>query len=204
MKSLYSGIQILGKQQYGLLDYNLRHNESIAMNIKLLGAFDFTPAERISTSVLHTPQRLHGLEQLFILFGAREGPKENTTFPFRPSFLATLRQFRSMHHIYFYNIELESLDEIRKILGSFPNLELSAFRSVTWKRPCTEFKPLFNATSWRLSRFSLSGCTSDFIAPFFWVRRRRLAGYPKPECHLIPQRYAERRSFPSPKSRSLF
>lgn len=179
MKYLYGGIEILGKKQYVLLEDVLRYNKSIATKLQSLSVIDFTPAERISTTVFHTPQRLNGLAELFVLFGAREGPKEITTFPFRPSFLATLRQFHLMHHIYFYNIELESLDEIRKILGSLPNVESAIFRNVTWKRSSAGFKPLFNATSWRLFRFSLYDCASDFIAPFFWAS-------PPPSCRIAP------------------
>lgn len=190
MKSLYNRVEIWGKEKYRSLENVLRHTAaSPALRVQALSVLDLTPAERISTTILHTPQRFSGLEQLFVLFGMRENPKENAAFPFRPSFLATLRQFRFVAHIYFYDLELDSLNDLRKILGSFPGLESAIFRSVTWKKSSPEFKPLFNATSWRLSHFSLSGCTSNFVVPFFWAA-------PPPSCrdlHSLPRHPAVRR-----------
>lgn len=169
MDSLYSRIEISGKKRYALLEDTLRNNESLASKVEALSAIDVTPAERISTAILHNPQRFKGLEDLYVFFGIPEKEKEISTFPFHHSFLATLRQFHSMHNIFFYNIEVESLDELRKILGSLPNLESAIFHSVRWKKLCPGFKPLFNATSWQLSSFSLLECTSNFVAPFFWA-----------------------------------
>lgn len=184
MKSLYSRIQISGKKQYALLENTLRNNESLVTKVQALNVLDITPDERISTTILHTPQIFRGIEDLCVLFGAPEKENQKITFPFHYSFLATLRQFRSMQNAFFYHIELESLDEIRKILGSLPNLKSTIFRNVTWKKPCPNFKPLFNATSRQLSQFSLVGCTSNFVAPFFWAApppsRQRLHSHDLP------------------------
>lgn len=169
VKLLYNRIDISRREDYLLLEGVLRSNESLSSRVNILSVQDLTSIKRISTTVLHTPQRLAELRQLFIFDTHWEDTKDSNTFPYRPSFLATLRQFRSLLNIYLHRLKVESLDELRKMLGSLPSLESAIFRNVLWKNPNLEFKPLFNATSWRLCLFSLSDCTSDFTAPFFWA-----------------------------------
>lgn len=173
-KGLYNQVELLGKDKYyKLLDTLLKtkdsHDNHYPSKIRTLVIHDATPAESISRIALHTlPHLLDHLEELFI-FGPH-GSK-NAVFHTHPSIFATLPQFRQVHSLYLHYIEFDSLAQLRKILGSLPGLNSAIFRRVTWRKPEEmPFKPLFNATSWRLSTFSLSDCPSDYIAPFFWAQ----------------------------------
>lgn len=77
--------------------------------------------------------------------------------------------FHLICHIHLQHLNFESLDDLRRILTAFSVLNSAEFQRVLWKKGGTIFKPLFNATSRQLSQFSLTNCTSDFIAAFFWA-----------------------------------
>lgn len=74
-----------------------------------------------------------------------------------------------LRHVHFYEIEFGSLDDLRRILGAIPNLHTAIFHSISWRDRDVHSRPLANATSSRLIRCSLSECTSNFVAPFFWA-----------------------------------
>ncbi|KAJ3490677.1 hypothetical protein NLI96_g1273 [Meripilus lineatus] len=175
---LYNRIEVAGKTRYQHLEASLKKRE-LATHIKVLSLHDITPVERMSHVALHTlPPRVINLDELFI-FGPYSSESTVRVFPYRQSLLANLPRFQSVHHVYFHQIQVDSLQEIRRVLGSLYSVDSAVFRSVTWKTPApVPFKPLFNATSWRLSQFSLQGCTSDFIAPVFWAMPPQNASEP--------------------------
>ncbi|KAJ3473896.1 hypothetical protein NLI96_g12768 [Meripilus lineatus] len=188
-KILYPRVQVFGRKSYKLLERTLKQNSDVGRRIHTLCIHDVTPSERASLGALHTLPRIPHLQikQLFI-FGALiplpvkiSGP--TVTFPDQKTYpqhchflissqnalLAGLPRFTSLQHIHLYQIRVKSLDSLRKILGSFPGLYSAEFRDVWWGDADAEFRPLHNATSWQLSQFSLSNCTRDHAAPFFWA-----------------------------------
>ena len=170
--NLYHQVGILGKKQYELLDDSVRTVESLGSRIRILRITDVTPKEYVSPSVLHAPERLPNLEQLF-LFGPHSS--KPSPLPVQPILFVTLSRFHSVHHIHFHQIELHSLTDLRKFVGALPALKSAILRSVSWKTTEAEqFRPLFKATSWRLSQCSLADCTSNFVAPFFWALPTRI------------------------------
>lgn len=184
IRGLYHQVGILGKKQHQLLDDTLRTTESLGSQIRILRISDITPAQYVSSSVLHAPERLPELEQLF-LFGPYSS--KPSPFPVRPILFGTLPRFASVKHIHLHQIHLNYLNELRKIVGALPGLNSAILREVTWKTTEKEqFRPLFNATSKRLLQCSFADCTSNFVAPFFWAspppsNRKRV---PDPtECH---------------------
>lgn len=183
--SLYHQIGILGKKQYKVLDSSLRTVESLGPQIHILRISDVTPDENLSPSILHAPERLPNLGQLFFfgLYSSKSSP-----FPVQPILFVTLPRFHLVHHIHFHQIDLHSLNELRRIIGALPGLRSAILREVSWKMIENErFRPLFNATSWRLSQCSFADCTSNFVAPFFWALPTRLnpkrVPDPTEECH---------------------
>ncbi|KAJ3477434.1 hypothetical protein NLI96_g10465 [Meripilus lineatus] len=189
VKILYTCVQVFGRKSYKLLERTLKENPSIGLKMHTLCIHDVTPAERASLGALHTLPRMTHLQikKLFI-FGAMipspvEIRKSTVTFPDRKSYpqhchfllpfqntlLADLPRFTSLQHLHLYQIRMKSLDGLRKILGSLPNLNSAHFRDVWWGDPDADFRPLHNATSWQLSQFSLTNCTQNHVAPFFWA-----------------------------------
>ncbi|KAJ3479702.1 hypothetical protein NLI96_g8876 [Meripilus lineatus] len=189
VKILYPRVQVFGRKSYKLLERTLKENSLAARRIHTLCIHDVTPAERASLGALHTLPRITHLQikKLFI-FGALiplpvkiRGP--TVTFPDRKSYpqhchflipfqftlLADLPRFTSLQHLHLYQIRMKSLDGLRKILGSLPNLDFAEFRDVWWGDADADFRPLPNATSWQLSQFSLINCTQNHVAPFFWA-----------------------------------
>lgn len=173
-KGLYRHVEISGTGRYRSLqktfekaqkDGNAEHYSSA---VHVLSVHDLTAGDRISPAVLHAPKQFPSLEQLFI-FGVHSSKK--ATLSYHRSLLMNLSQFRSVRHIHLHNFEIDSLDELRKILGALSNLETAILRTISWRKPesIIQFRPLFNATSWRLSRLSIADSTSNFIAPFFWA-----------------------------------
>ncbi|KAJ3473140.1 hypothetical protein NLI96_g13116 [Meripilus lineatus] len=167
MPGLYQRIEIIGREKYQILQNNLRMKQ-LATSVHTLSIHDVTPEERISHAALHTlPQRLEELREL-LMFGPL-GSK-NSVFHVHPTLFVTLRQFRSVLYLHLQEIELASLEELRRIVGTLPSVETATFRSISWKTSeGVFFRPLHNTTSWRLSQFSLCDCSSDFVAPLFWA-----------------------------------
>lgn len=169
---LYHHIGILGKKQYTLLHDALREVRSLGSQIHILNLYDATPDQYVSPSVLHSPERLPKLEELFLFGPYTSMPSQ---LPVQPILFVTLSRFHSVHHIHFHQIEVHSLNELRKIIGALPGLKSAILRAVSWKTTENEqFRTLFNATSWQLSQCSLADCTSNFVAPFFWASPTRI------------------------------
>lgn len=170
---LYKRIEIIGRNKYQILKNTLRKNE-IGLRVHTLSIHDVTPEERISRAALHTlPQRLDQLKEL-LMFGPYGS--ENAVFHVHPTLFVTLSQFRSVRRLHLQQIVLASLDALRRIVATLPNVETAVFRSISWKTSeSAQFRPLHNATSWQLSQFSLCDCSSDFVAPLFWAMPPRNA-----------------------------
>ncbi|KAJ3479704.1 hypothetical protein NLI96_g8874 [Meripilus lineatus] len=191
---LYTRVQVFGRKNYKLLEMNLKKDPSIGRHMHTLCIHDVTPAERASLGALHTLPRITHLQikELFIIGALIPSPAipsptwihgPTVTFPDRKSYpqhchflipfqntlLADLPRFTSLQHLHLYQIRMKSLDGLRKILGSLPNLNSAHLRNVWWGDPDADFRPLHNATSWHLSQFSLINCTQDYVAPFFWA-----------------------------------
>ncbi|KAJ3477998.1 hypothetical protein NLI96_g10069 [Meripilus lineatus] len=140
LNALYDRVQISGKEQYRLFKDTLNKNKHLARRVQSLSVSDVTPEERtLATTVLHTSPKLSELKQLFLAFGTPD--KDGITLPIRPSFPATLRQFSSLAHVYFFHLKIETLDTLRKILGSLPSLESTILHQVSWKTPAPEAVP---------------------------------------------------------------
>ncbi|KAJ3491943.1 hypothetical protein NLI96_g359 [Meripilus lineatus] len=189
VKFLYTRVQVFGRKNYKLLERTLKENPSLGLQMHTLCIHDVTPAELASVGALHTLPRMTHLriKELFI-FGAPiplpVNIKQSTiTFPDRKSYpqhchflipynyllLADLPRFTSLQSIQLYHCRTKSLDCLRKILGSLPSLNSAHFRDVWWGDPDAEFRSLHNATSWQISQFSLTNCTRNHAAPFFWA-----------------------------------
>lgn len=199
-KLLYAHIQIFGRKSYKLLERTLKNNHVPDIVVHTLLIHDVTPSERTSVEVFHPPLPIqHHLESLFISGTGTHDPEDKEggtvrsgappsappqpfTFPYRHSLLADLPRFKSLQRIHLYDLAFDSLAHLRRLLGGIPRLHAAALRKVSWGNPNVEFQPLFNATSWQLAQFSLSHCSSNFIAPFFW-------GMP-----LIPRRNDQKKS----------
>lgn len=168
IECLYNPIEIVGKSRFQLFNDTLRTNKEYASKVHTLSLHDVTPAERVSHVAFHSlPRRLTQLEYL-IIFGPC-GAK-NASLPMHPSLFVTLSQFHSVRHILLCQFEVETLDQLRKILAAFASLESAILRNVSWqKTDTTQIRPLFNGTAWRLRELSLSGCPSDFVASVFWA-----------------------------------
>ncbi|KAJ3479884.1 hypothetical protein NLI96_g8742 [Meripilus lineatus] len=164
---LYDRIEVIGREKYQILENTMRRKD-LACGVHMLSLHDITIEERITQAALHTlPRRLDHLKELFMF-----GPygSNNATFPIHSSLFITLSQFHSVRYLHLQQIELGSLDVLRRIVGAFPAVETAVFRSVSWKTSENiPFRPLHNATSWQLSHFSLRDCSSDFVSPFFWA-----------------------------------
>lgn len=165
---LYKRIEIIGREKYQILANTWRTNE-LSRRVHTLSIHDITSEERISHAALHTlPQRLDELKELLIFgpFGST-----NDVFHAHPTLFVTFSQFRSVRSLHLQQIEVVSLGVLRRIVGTLPTVEIAVFRSISWKMPeeNVQFKPLHNATSWKLSQFSLRDCSSDFVAPLFWA-----------------------------------
>lgn len=166
---LYGRIEVTEKKTYLLLKRTLEKS-NLASRVEILSLVDSTPSECVSHSALHSlPRSLKGLKEILV-FGPH-GPS-GTLFHYHPTLSATLSQLHSVNHIYLHRIEMDSLHELRKVLSALPSLDSAIFRSVSWRKTDSSqcSKRLLNATTWRLSMFSLSGCTSDFVAPIFWMK----------------------------------
>lgn len=167
IKGLYQRVEVLGKIQHRSLELTLR-KEEFRSRVHTLSVHDVTPEERVSHVALHglPPQ----LTRLFIF-----GPQipDKNTFPIHPTLFANLSQHHSVRFLQIQQINMNNLNELRRLLGNLPGLESAILRNVSWKTSDATFRPLFNATSWRLSQISLSECSSDFIAPFLWARPPR-------------------------------
>ncbi|KAJ3473897.1 hypothetical protein NLI96_g12766 [Meripilus lineatus] len=168
---LYDRIEIIGREKYQILENTLRRKD-LACGVHTLSLHDITAEERITQAALHTlPRRLDQLQELFMF-----GPygSTNDTFPIHSSLFITLSQFHSVRYLHLQQIELGSLDVLRRIVGTFPAVETAVFRSISWKTSenvpeDVPFRSLHNATSWQLSHFGLRDCSSDFVAPLFWA-----------------------------------
>lgn len=171
LPGLYKRVEIIGREKYQILESTLRTDKrpDVVRSIRTLGLHDITRKECISPAALHTlPRLLNRLEELFIF-----GPygDQSAVFTIHPTLFMTLSQFRCVRYLHFQQIQFGSLDILRRVVGAFPTLETAVFRSVSWKTLANvQFRPLHNATSWKLSQFSLRECSSDFVAPLFWTR----------------------------------
>lgn len=184
-KGLYHQIEISEKAQYQLLETTFRKDGSLRSEVRILSVHDIIPGERVSPAILHAPKQLPQLELLFI-FGVHNS--KNPAPCYHSSLYMNLSQFHSIRLIHLHGFVVDSLDVLRRMLSALPGLESAVFRTVSWtKAESSQFRPLFRATSWKLSQFSIADSPSNFIAPFFWAKapqgnQMRVPTYAS-ECH---------------------
>ena len=127
-------------------------------------------------------------------------------FPIHNTLFSTLSQFRSVRFLHLQQIEFGSIDILRRIVGALPSVETAVLRSISWKTSVEGgqilFKPLHNATSWRLSQVSLRHCSSDFVAPLFWASPHLLKKA-SVEFHCVASDHSPKNNGVFPRSASV-
>ncbi|KAJ3475557.1 hypothetical protein NLI96_g11759 [Meripilus lineatus] len=186
-KVLYNRVHIFGRRSFKLLERTLKEKHALGheIRVQLLSIHDVTPDEHTSLAYLHTPLSSMKLYVKELLISGPHCSKD-CTFPFRRALLADLPLLKALQHLHFYQVEFQSLGDLRRILAAIPNLRSLALREVSWKGPEAEFKPLYDTTSWKLSHLSLSHCSSNFVAPIFWALPPQMNETNRQKCKLHP------------------